>query len=252
VHLIKVRIPPTWKSPSSSANWHTITLVLSNQRDPGHNPLRMGEGLEQIMDMHCTCKGGLRTAALCTHRVGVLLLLCATACINVAKVPEALVVDTARSVLTWSVFQSINPSVRSPDAHQPLHSGPPTAYPPGGQAALWRLPARPPHATKETRQNILGTLLVNHGQRLPAIPLAPGHDQRLFQPQHRTANLRPGLVVQRPAGPRGNRGNRGNQNQQQNPALLAMVNNQNTCWAGAAFLVLTRIQVYNPTFFPYN
>ena len=33
--------------------------------------LRMGEGLEQFMDINCTC----------THRVGVLLLVCATALI---------------------------------------------------------------------------------------------------------------------------------------------------------------------------
>ena len=56
----------------------------------------MGEGLEQVLDMTCSCKAGLRTAASCCHRMSFLALLCATECIDSAKVQEPLCVDTAR------------------------------------------------------------------------------------------------------------------------------------------------------------
>ena len=94
-HLVKMRLPPTYKSPGNQGNWHTVTLLVSDQRDPRHNPLMMGEGLEQLIDSYCGCRGGLRTCALCCHRVAAILLLMATQCVNVAKAPEALIVDTA-------------------------------------------------------------------------------------------------------------------------------------------------------------
>ena len=57
----------------------------------------MGAGLEQLLCWHCTCQAGLRTNSSCTHRNGILILLCATQCFDTAKVQECLYVDTARS-----------------------------------------------------------------------------------------------------------------------------------------------------------
>ena len=92
----KLRCPPFWKSSRDPSNFHTVTLLMAHKLDSTINPLMMGEGLEQLLDWHCTCKAGLRTSASCTHRVGALVILCATACFDTAKVQEALVVDTAR------------------------------------------------------------------------------------------------------------------------------------------------------------
>ena len=96
--VIKMRLPPNWKSSRDPSNFHTITILLAHVRDPDINPMMMGPGLEQIMDWHCSCKAGLRTAASCTHRNAALILLCATSCYNTAKVQEPVFVDTARFV----------------------------------------------------------------------------------------------------------------------------------------------------------
>jgi hypothetical protein len=81
---------------SVPCNFHTVTLLFAHVRDPANNPLLMGAGLEQLLCWHCTYKAGLRTASSCTHRNGVLILLCVTQCCDSAKVQESLYVDTAR------------------------------------------------------------------------------------------------------------------------------------------------------------
>jgi hypothetical protein len=73
-----------------------VTLLLAHQRDPQINPLMMPDGLEQLVDWHCTCRAGLRTCASCCHRDSVLLVLCATSCWDSAKAAEALLVDPLR------------------------------------------------------------------------------------------------------------------------------------------------------------
>ena len=95
-HHIKGRLPPNWKSTRDPTKFHTVSVLLADERDPAINPLRMGEGLEQVLDSTCSCKAGLRTAASCCHRLSFLALLCATECIDSAKVQEPLCVDTAR------------------------------------------------------------------------------------------------------------------------------------------------------------
>jgi hypothetical protein len=94
--LVKVRCCPTWKSSLNPANFHTVSILLADQRDARVNPLLMPAGLEQILDWTCTCKAGLRTAASCCHRDSVLMVLCATACFDSAKAPEGLLVDPIR------------------------------------------------------------------------------------------------------------------------------------------------------------
>ena len=95
--LIKMRVPPTWKSTRNPQNFHTVTLLFAWNRDAQVNPLLMGEGLEQLMASHCSgCKAGVRTAASCLHRIAALILLCGARCFDTAKVPEAVYVDTAR------------------------------------------------------------------------------------------------------------------------------------------------------------
>ena len=96
--MLKVRVPPSWRSSRTPGNFHTVTILLAHVRDPSNNPLLMGPGLEQLLCWHCTCQAGLRTVSSCTHRNGVLILLCATECWDSVKVQESLYVDTARSV----------------------------------------------------------------------------------------------------------------------------------------------------------
>ena len=94
--VIKSRMPPSWKSTYDPSKFHTVTILLGHEQDPDCNPLRMPPGLEQIHDWHCHCKAGMRNAGSCCHRDAFLQLLCAALCFNPAKVPEAVVVDTAR------------------------------------------------------------------------------------------------------------------------------------------------------------
>ena len=94
--VIKARMPPSWKSTFSPANYHTVTLLLAHERDPRINPLLQGPGMEQLLDSNCDCRAGIRTNCSCCHRDCLLELLAATACLDSAKVPEALLVDTIR------------------------------------------------------------------------------------------------------------------------------------------------------------
>ena len=96
--MVKMRIPPSWKSTRNPQNYHTVTYLFAFNRDPQVNPLHMGEGLEQLMASHCSgCKAGVRTAASCLHRIAGIILLCGARCFDTAKVPEAVYLDTARS-----------------------------------------------------------------------------------------------------------------------------------------------------------
>lgn len=94
--MIKARMPPYWKTTTSPQNYHTSTLLLAHERDTNLNPMMQGPGLEQILDTYCGCQAGGRTNCSCTHRDCFLELLVATACLDTAKVPEALLVDTIR------------------------------------------------------------------------------------------------------------------------------------------------------------
>ena len=98
--IVKMRVAPFWKSSRNPQNFHTVTFLLSSLRDPNLNPLLMGEGLEQLLDSHCSgCRAGLRTAGSCLHRIAGLILLCGAKCFDTAKVAEPVYVDTARSFL---------------------------------------------------------------------------------------------------------------------------------------------------------
>ena len=128
----------------------------------------------------------------------------------------------------------------SPDNHNPQHSGPPTAYPQGNQAQLYRVPPRPQHLTRDTRENTLGSLLQGYG-RLPAGPLPAGHDQAYFNPSHNSNNLVYGgsVIITQPTSQ--NQGQQGQQGQQGAPK--AMLNGHNYCYAASAFLILESMEV---------
>ena len=104
--------------------------------------------------------------------------------------------------------------------------------------------AAPQRAFPDTRVNTLGSLLEGYGQPLPATPLAPGHDQDLFDPQHRAANLTGSAVVVNTT--RNGRGGRAGQQQQQLGAPSGMLNGPNYCFAGAGLLVLIQGEVGHP------
>ena len=135
----------------------------------------------------------------------------------------------------------ITRSTPRPDEHQPWQSGPPCAYPAGGQAQLYQVRPRPQRATRDTRVNTLHGLLGAYGQPLPATPLAPGHDQALFNPLHRAANLVQGVVLTIPDAT--NRGGGGRQNNQQHAGPKAMLNGHQGCFAAAAFVFAEQTEV---------
>ena len=125
-----------------------------------------------------------------------------------------------------------------PDEHQPWQSVP-CAYPAGGQAQLYRVRPRPQHATRNTRANTLGTRLAGYGQPLPSTSLAPGHDQDMFAPLLRAANLVQGQELTIPGTNQGRGGGGGGQ--QGGPK--AMLNGLQGCFAAAAFLFVERTEV---------
>ena len=150
--LVKLRLPSSWKSNRNPSNFHTVTLLFANHRDPTINPQMMGQGLEQLLDSHCDCRAGLRTAGSCLHRMAGMMLLCASACFDSAKQEEAVYMDTAR-----------------PDSHIPIHSGPPCTYPQGNQGMLYQIRGRPQAMFPNSRIHTLGDLLL-----LVVGPFCPG------------------------------------------------------------------------------
>ena len=49
-----------------------------------------------LISQSLPCRSGIRTVCSCSHRTALVMLLCATECLDTAKMPEALLVDTAR------------------------------------------------------------------------------------------------------------------------------------------------------------
>ena len=143
-------------------------------------------------------------------------------------------------------YLSLDISFLRPDVHQPWQSGPPTSYPQGNRAQLYRVPARPQHATRDTRENTLGSLLEGFGQPSPNTALAPGHDQGLFNPMHAVRNLNAGVTVPIPLNTR--RGQHQQQIQnvqvvQPNAGPKAMLNGPNACFAAAGFVFVVGLEV---------
>jgi hypothetical protein len=130
-------------------------------------------------------------------------------------------------------------STLRPDEHQPWQSGPPCAYPVGGQAQLYQLGRRPERATRDTRLNTLHGLLGAYDQPLPATRMAPGHDQALFNPLYRAANLVQGTVLAVPGRTR----QVGQQNNQLQPGPKPMLNGHQGCFAAATFIFLETTEV---------
>ena len=90
----------------------------------------------------------------------------------------------------------------------------------------------------------MGSLWDSYGQADPAVPLAPGHDQQLFDPQYSLASIRQGgWVVPPPA--RNNRGQHNqNLNQHNNIAgLKLLLVGRNECYARAALQFLVPLEV---------
>ena len=133
-----------------------------------------------------------------------------------------------------------------PDAHQPLKSGPPTAYPSENQDILYRVPPRPERARKDTRANSVGGLLAGFTQTSGSEYLPPGHDEDLFDPEYNAVNLQQGIEIVR----------RQTQRQPycQNNCIISqaghpvvgpsiMLNGPNACFAAAGFQFLVAIEV---------
>ena len=113
---------------------------------------------------------------------------------------------------------------------------------------LYRAPPQPRRATKETRRNTRDSLLEGYNQPAPSTPLAPGHDQALFDPQYGVGNLQrnggDGMAARGGRGRRGRgRGQQHNHNNNQNAGPSIMANGNNCCFAVAAFLFLVAAEV---------
>ena len=121
-------------------------------------------------------------------------------------------------------------------------SGPQTVYPPEGQSQLYRVRPQPQAATRNTRVNTLGSRLAGYGNTPTTIPLAPGHDQALFNPMYRADNLAQGSVLDIP------NIDRNNEIRQQNlPHPIGpkpILNGLQGCYAAAVFLYLEKIKVF--------
>jgi hypothetical protein len=121
-------------------------------------------------------------------------------------------------------------------------------YPSGGQAMVYRVQPRPRAATRNTRENTFGSLLVGYGQTVTAAPLAAGHDQHLFDPRHAARNLQwgGGLAIILATRRRRNLGRQLHHLQQQHngPAGPAVCSNgQNACFAASSIAFLTASEV---------
>ena len=231
--VVKLRVPPYWKSSRNPSNYHTVSFLWANIRDPLLNPLRNGEGMEQLLASFCTCASGLRTAGSCMHRIACLMLLCASHCFDTAKVEEPLYLDTAR-----------------PDRHTPLFCGVPAAPPGGDQSLLFRLPPQPQKVFGDSRVHTVGDLLEGFDQPLPT-QLPPGHDADLFSPDYAVSNLA-ALNQQQGQGQGGQGGEeqerrrqrrRRQQQQQRRPPIMR--NGNNLCFAVSAFHLLEVVKVLN-------
>ena len=114
------------------------------------------------------------------------------------------------------------------------------------QQQLHVVPARPQRSTQDSRLNTMTSLCASYGQPDPATPLAPGHDQQLFDPQFSVASLRQGgWVVPAPRHtPRNNRGQQ-NENQQHNniAGLKLLLVGRNECYARAAVQFMVPLEV---------
>ena len=243
VWIVKMRVASFWKSTRNPANFHTVTYIFSNHRDPDLNPLLLGEGLEQLMGSHCSgCKAGLRTAASCLHRVAGIILLCGAKCFDTAKVPEPVYLDTARYILYLYFLSQSSPR---PDSQIPLNCGTPAAFPGGDRDMLYRLPPRPPRAFTDSRIHTLGDLLSGYdgGSRGAALP--HGHDQQLFDATYSSANLQNIDLGQLPGHnrqPRQRQQRQNNQNERSHrPPILS--NGPNLCFAAASFHLLEQVKV---------
>ena len=129
-----------------------------------------------------------------------------------------------------------------PDAHQPLKSGPPTAYPSEDQDILYRVPPRPERATKDTRANTVGGLLAGFTHTSGSESLPAGHDQDLFDPEYNAGNLQQGMeIVRRQPYHENNRMMRQADHLVHGPSI--MLNGPNACFAAAGFLFLVAIEV---------
>ena len=229
--MVKLRVPPYWKSPRNPSNYHTVTFLWANVRDHLLNPLQNGEGMEQLLASFCTCASGLRTAASCMHRIACLMLLCASHCFDTAKVEEPLYLDTAR-----------------PDRHTPLVCGAPAAPPGGDRSLLFRLPPQPQRVFGDSRVHTVGDLLEGFGQPLP-MPLPPGHDAALFHPDFAVSNL---AALSQQQGQQQGRQQQGRhrqrqqqqrqQQQQQRPPIMR--NGNNLCFVVGGFHLLEVVQVF--------
>ena len=154
--------------------------------------------------------------------------------------------DTARSVfIAPSVYCSACNAYSfapRPDAHQPVKSGPPCAYPSGNQAVLYRVPPRPQHSTGDSRTNTVGSLLAGFGLPANPTPLGPAHDLQQFDPNHASAALTDGVTVPNRVVPF-RTGRHGQQNQQQAGGPGVMLNGDNSCFWAATFTFLCGLEM---------
>ena len=112
----------------------------------------------------------------------------------------------------------------------------PSELPGGSQTRLWTHPPKAPRATKETRYNILYSLLAGTGQPAPA-PLLPGHDQARFNPLYRPGNLT-GAAIATQLVVRNRPARNGNGQNLPPGAPSLMENGTQACFAGSSFLFL--------------
>ena len=93
--LMKARYAPSFKSALSDANWHTVSVLLTQGLNP-NNVLLLGPLLSRIFATLCDCLSGVKTNSCCSHVIALVKSIMAPALFRPSKVFESRITDIYR------------------------------------------------------------------------------------------------------------------------------------------------------------
>ena len=93
--LLKARYAPSFKSALSDANWHTVSVILTQGLNP-NNMLLLGPLLSRIFATLCDCLSGVKTNSCCSHVIALVKSVMAPALFRASKVFESRITDIYR------------------------------------------------------------------------------------------------------------------------------------------------------------
>ena len=93
--LLKARYAPSFKSALTDANWHTVTVLVTQGHNP-NNVMLLGPLLSRIFAMLCDCLSGVKTNSCCSHSIALVKSVMAAALFRPTKVSESRITDIYR------------------------------------------------------------------------------------------------------------------------------------------------------------